>query len=109
MDSGKVGGTPASSEKNWSKFVTLAQPSAVFFREVSEDGKSASVIEVINKSDDVIIFKVKTTTPDNYIVRPNQGSVAPSSTASVKILCQQNVIEVSPSLLITLECNVIKE
>lgn len=71
MDSGKVGTTGAGPEKDWKKFVTLGQPNAVFFREVSEDGKSTSVIEIINRSQDVIIFKVKTTTPDNYIVRPN--------------------------------------
>lgn len=71
MDSGKVGGASAATEKTWSKFVTLAQPNAVYFREISDDGKSTSVIDIINKSDDVIIFKVKTTTPDNYIVRPN--------------------------------------
>jgi hypothetical protein len=71
MDSGKVGGTTTGPEKDWKKFVTLGSPNAVYFREISEDGKSASVIEIINKSDDVIIFKVKTTTPDNYIVRPN--------------------------------------
>lgn len=51
--------------------MTLNPPNAVIFRENKEEGKGTSQIEIINKSQDFIMFKVKTTEPNNYIVRPN--------------------------------------
>jgi hypothetical protein len=63
MGSGKIRGTAAGPEKDWKKFVSLVSPNAVCLGKISEDGKSASVIEIINKSDDVIIFNVTTTAP----------------------------------------------
>ena len=78
-------------EKDWRKYVTLNPPNAVIFRESKEEGKAGSSIEIINKSNDHIIFKVKTTEPNNYIVRPNQGSITPESSISVKVICQINV------------------
>jgi hypothetical protein len=56
---------------DWKKMVYLNPPNAVIFRDTKEDGKSASQIEINNKSKDYIMFKVKTTEPNNYIVRPN--------------------------------------
>jgi hypothetical protein len=64
---GSLGGV----EKDWKKYVTLNPPNAVTFKENKEEGKGISYIEIINKSNDCIIFKVKTTEPNNYIVRPN--------------------------------------
>lgn len=81
------GTSAAPAEKDWRKFVTLNPPNAVIFKESGEEGKAASHIEIINKSQDFIIFKVKTTEPNNYIVRPNQGSIAPDSSTAVKIIC----------------------
>jgi len=57
--------------KDWKKFVTLNPPNAVIFKENREENKGSSQIEIINKSQDYIMFKVKTTEPNNYIVRPN--------------------------------------
>ena len=79
-------------EKDWRKYVTLNPPNAVIFKENKEEGKTTSSIEIINKSNDHIIFKVKTTEPNNYIVRPNQGSITPESSISVKVICQVNII-----------------
>ena len=72
---------------DWKKMVYLNPPNAVIFREAKEDGKSASQIEINNKSKDYIMFKVKTTEPNNYIVRPNQGVIKPEDFISVKIIC----------------------
>jgi hypothetical protein len=36
-----------------------------------------TVLTLINKSQNQIIFKVKTTKPANYLVRPNQGVIQP--------------------------------
>ena len=68
---GNLGSTPSQSQV-WTKFVTLNPPMAVIFREKKEEGKAASSIDIINKgSENYILFKVKTTEPNNYIVRPN--------------------------------------
>ncbi|XP_078174015.1 vesicle-associated protein 1-1-like [Carex rostrata] len=41
-----------------------------------------------NKTDDHIAFKVKTTSPKKYCVRPNTGTVSPRSTCDVVITMQ---------------------
>jgi hypothetical protein len=93
------GTPPAKQQQDWTKYVTLNPPQAVIFRENKEEGKGASQIEIINKSaDSHILFKVKTTEPNNYIVRPNQGVIRPDSSISVKIVCQVNLGQVSDSL-----------
>ena len=71
-------------------------PQAVVFREGStKDEKAESQLEIVNKNKgEFILFKVKTTDPANYIVRPNQGVIAPEASITVKITCQQNVKEV---------------
>lgn len=68
MEASNQGG---AVERDWKKFVTINPPNAVIFKESKEDGKGVSSLEIINKSTDNILFKVKTTEPNNYIVRPN--------------------------------------
>jgi hypothetical protein len=77
---------------SWQKYVTINPPMAVIFRENREEaagsGKAISSIDIINKNqNDFILYKVKTTDPNNYIVRPNQGVVQPEATINVKIIC----------------------
>jgi hypothetical protein len=80
---------------DWTKYVTINPPNAVVFRENKEEGKAISHIDIINKSTtEFILYKVKTTDPNNYVVRPNQGVIAPESTINVKIICQVNLTEV---------------
>lgn len=57
-------------KKDWRKFV-LINPINVTFKESKDDGKGTSQLEILNKSDNYILYKVKTTEPNNYIVRPN--------------------------------------
>ena len=60
----------------------------MIFKENKEEGKGASSLDIINKStSDFILFKVKTTDPANYIVRPNQGVINPEATINVRIIC----------------------
>jgi len=63
----------------------LNPPNAVIFKESREEGKGVSSIEIKNKSDHSILYKVKTTEPNNYVVKPNQGILSPDSTISVKV------------------------
>jgi hypothetical protein len=54
--------------------VTINPPQAVIFRESKNEagGKAVSSLDIINKNqNEYILFKVKTTDPNNYIVRPN--------------------------------------
>jgi hypothetical protein len=75
---------------------------AVIFRENKEEGKAVSSIDIINKSSEShILFKVKTTEPNNYIVRPNQGVIRPESSVNVKIICQVNLTQVCVSCLMS--------
>lgn len=76
----------AQASPDWTKFVTINPPQAVIFRESKEEGRWGSQIGIINKnSQEYILFKVKTTEPNNYIVRPNQGVISPEGATTVKI------------------------
>ncbi|KAJ3706573.1 hypothetical protein LUZ61_010278 [Rhynchospora tenuis] len=45
-------------------------------------------LQLRNKTDDYVAFKVKTTSPKKYCVRPNSGIVPPRSTADVVVTMQ---------------------
>ncbi|CAN6245304.1 unnamed protein product [Urochloa humidicola] len=45
-------------------------------------------LQLTNKTDKQVAFKVKTTSPKKYCVRPNNGIVAPRSTADVVVTMQ---------------------
>ncbi|KAK8518467.1 hypothetical protein V6N13_027941 [Hibiscus sabdariffa] len=45
-------------------------------------------IQLSNKTDDYVAFKVKTTNPKKYCVRPNTGIVLPKSTCEVTVTMQ---------------------
>lgn len=57
--------------KEWKKFVII-NPIDVIFRETRDsEGKAFSTIDLLNRSNENILFKIKTTDPTSYIVRPN--------------------------------------
>ena len=61
-----------ASGGDWTKFVTINPPQAVIFKEIKEEGKAQGSLEIINRNkNEYILFKVKTTDPNGYIVRPN--------------------------------------
>ncbi|KAI3918704.1 hypothetical protein MKX01_042024 [Papaver californicum] len=45
-------------------------------------------LQLLNKSDNYVAFKVKTTNPKKYCVRPNTGVVLPRSTCDVTVTMQ---------------------
>ncbi|KAH0751804.1 hypothetical protein KY285_004952 [Solanum tuberosum] len=45
-------------------------------------------MQLTNKSDNYVAFKVKTTNPKKYCVRPNTGIVMPHSSSDVKVTMQ---------------------
>ncbi|GMH22771.1 hypothetical protein Nepgr_024614 [Nepenthes gracilis] len=45
-------------------------------------------LQLVNKTDDFVAFKVKTTNPKKYCVRPNTGIVLPRSTSDITVTMQ---------------------
>lgn len=50
------------------------------------ENKPMAYLTIKNVSDVPILYKVKTTMPVNYLVRPNQGIIKPNQDSSVKII-----------------------
>nr|XP_009411034.1 PREDICTED: vesicle-associated protein 1-3 [Musa acuminata subsp. malaccensis] len=50
--------------------------------------QSSCSMQLINKTDQYVAFKVKTTNPKKYCVRPNTGVVLPRSTCDVTVTMQ---------------------
>ncbi len=48
----------SSKDQNWKKAVKINPPHAVIFKEVGDDGKSVSQLEITNQSQGYLIFKV---------------------------------------------------
>ena len=62
-------------EKNWKDSVFI-NPTQVAFKEI--DGEpNTSYHDIINGSNDYVIFKVKTTLPDTFKVSPRIGLMVP--------------------------------
>jgi hypothetical protein len=60
-------------------------PDVYFSQKVDEDGRSTASIDLLNKSNQCIIFTVKTTDPGKFIVKPNNGQLSPESSTKIKI------------------------
>ena len=75
-----------SSGKNWRKYVTVDPAAGISFMLDRTEGKPIAHLTIKNQSDVPILYKVKTTMPVNYLVRPNQGVIMPTSDTSVKVI-----------------------
>lgn len=73
-----------SSKSNSLKFIELDPPKSLVFQRPFNTQKSR-VLKIKNITDSTIVFKVKTTAPNNYIVVPNCGSVNINETCEIKI------------------------
>lgn len=81
------GGVDVSIAPNSS--VTLEPADSLAFHLAPQTAPQA-VLTIRNVSDErKIAFKVKTTRPLRYLVRPNQGLLAPNGSASVMVILQQ--------------------
>lgn len=91
-----------AQQQDWRKFVTLNPPNLVKFR-VSEDNldgkdrpelvKAEAFIEIINKSHSNVLFKVKTTNIQSYLVRPNTDVISSERSLEVRIVTQAPLAE----------------
>lgn len=73
--------------KAWSQYVII-NPIEVIFRDARDnEGRSYTTIDILNKNRESVLFKIKTTDPAAYLVRPNQGLIPPDASLSIKIQC----------------------
>ncbi|XP_022733848.1 vesicle-associated protein 1-3-like [Durio zibethinus] len=56
--------------------------------EVELRKQSSCSVQLANKTENYVAFKVKTTNPKKYCVRPNSGIVLPGSTCNVTVIMQ---------------------
>jgi hypothetical protein len=73
-------------QRSWRKLVTVDPAAGISFLLDKTEGKPVAYLTIKNMSEVPILYKVKTTMPVNYLVRPNQGIIQPSSDISVKII-----------------------
>ncbi|XP_011182020.1 vesicle-associated membrane protein/synaptobrevin-binding protein isoform X1 [Zeugodacus cucurbitae] len=52
-----------------------------------------TLMKITNPTDNIILFKIKTTAPKRYCVRPNFGSLEPHSNAKIEICLQPFVYD----------------
>lgn len=69
----------------WKRLVTVNPVDVIFRDQPDADGKFNSFIDLSNRSNQNMLFKVKTTDPTKFIVKPNQGQLSPESSTRVQI------------------------
>lgn len=66
--------------------LNVSPSDALEFKVSADDDASQCALVLTNDSDETVAFKVKTTKPKRYLVRPNQGLVKPGETETVTIV-----------------------
>lgn len=73
--------------------IELDPPEMLQFK-LSDPGVAPkAILKVVNKGTERIAFKVKTTKPRRYLVRPNQGLVEVGKSTDVTVILQQKDCE----------------
>ena len=82
-----------------SKFLQFSQEGVMKFSK--GDGKPLynSILEITNTHDQNVAYKIQTTTPKKFMVKPSAGIVAPNRTIIVEIQIASDAIEDMESLL----------
>jgi len=73
--------------------IELSPPEMLRFTLSDPSVAPKSILKVVNKGDKKIAFKVKTTKPRRYLVRPNQGLVDVGGSTEVTVILQQKDCE----------------
>jgi len=60
----------------------------VFFGTAGSSSELLQVITITNTISSLIAFKIKTTSPENFRVRPSSGPISPGGTVEVQVLLQ---------------------
>jgi hypothetical protein len=75
-----------ASTKNWRKQVTVNPAAGLTFSMDPLESKPQAFLTLKNYSDKTILYKVRTTNPDYYVVRPNQGILKPQQDTTTKVI-----------------------
>ena len=75
-----------ASTKNWRKQVTVNPAAGLTFSMDPLESKPLAFLTLKNYSDKTILYKVRTTNPDYYVVRPNQGILKPQQDTTTKVI-----------------------
>eukprot|EP00930_Biecheleria_cincta_P035553 TRINITY_DN24451_c0_g1_i1.p1 TRINITY_DN24451_c0_g1~~TRINITY_DN24451_c0_g1_i1.p1 ORF type:complete len:230 (-),score=44.96 TRINITY_DN24451_c0_g1_i1:74-763(-) len=68
--------------------IEMDPPIELRFCKTAEGGQVKETLKLTNKTDGYVAFKVKTTAPKSYVVRPSSGVVGPKTVATVDIYLQ---------------------
>jgi len=72
--------------------LTMVPPDQITFKPPF-DSVSDSSLKLCNPSDKFVAFKIKTTAPQRYCVRPNAGTIPPGDEAEIKVMLQPGQID----------------
>ena len=75
----------AGSNNNNSQDILLISPAQEVIFSSSSGGELSAKIQIQNISSKAVGYKIKTTSPEKYRVRPSTGSLAPTSQATIEI------------------------
>lgn len=73
----------ASNQQDWKKQVNVNPADVYFSDKIDAEGKSTGSIDLVNRSNHSMVFKVKTTDPTKFIVKPNVGQLTPESSTKI--------------------------
>ncbi|KAH1223473.1 Vesicle-associated protein 1-1 [Glycine max] len=82
----RIKAPPSNSEMSTGDLLSIEPLELKFFFELKKQISCSLILS--NKTDSYIAFKVKTTNPKKYCVRPNTGVVMPQSTCDVIVTMQ---------------------
>lgn len=71
------------------KLIDMKLPANISFTRPFSEGSTREILTLNNDSSNIVAFKVKTTAPKLYCVRPNAGFIRPGQYRDVVIILQQ--------------------
>jgi DNA-directed RNA polymerase I, II, and III subunit RPABC2 len=74
---------------NTMKLLALEPDQTLYFRKSPNSATAPELLKLTNKSTGYVAFKVKTTAPKSYLVRPSTGVLKAGATTEVQIILQQ--------------------
>ncbi|XP_015767341.1 PREDICTED: motile sperm domain-containing protein 2-like [Acropora digitifera] len=89
--------------------LTITPPEELLFSGTTSTGEILQSLSLTNNTSSTVAFKVKTTSPESYRVRPSSGVIPASSSATVNVFLQPGTINESIETLQIQLCDVEKK
>jgi MSP (Major sperm protein) domain len=68
---------------SWKRQVTISPPDVYFPEKPDAEGRVMGTIDLQNRADRPMVYKIKTTNPTKFIVKPNVGQLMPESSTKI--------------------------